>query len=286
VVVRIGFWAREKHNLSRMSMAQLVQAYFTHYAVATYFGLAAASIAAAWLTLTDVSILGLARIAAAALAAVIVYPLVWYCLHRWLLHSRFMYRRAATARLWKRIHFDHHQDPHDLGVLFGALYTTLPTIAVIALPLGWLIGDGPAGALSAFAAGLLTTCFYEFCHSAQHLNFRPRSQMMQTMKRLHLLHHFHDEHGNHGITSFVVDRLLGTYYANARDRAKSATAFNLGYDEAEAGRFPWVAEASADGIRVGRDGRRWHPNTPQAGADAIGADLGYDEAGSAPRKAA
>ena len=62
------------------------------------------------------------------------------------------------------------------------------------------------------------------------------------MKELHLAHHFHDEHGNYGITSFVVDRALGTYYAQARERRRSPHAFNLGYDLEEAARFPWVAE--------------------------------------------
>jgi sterol desaturase/sphingolipid hydroxylase (fatty acid hydroxylase superfamily) len=200
-------------------------------------------------------------------------------LHRWVLHGQYLYRSPLTAAVWKRIHFDHHQDPHDLGVLFGALYTTLPTIALITLPLGYSIG-GLAGSMAALAAALLTTCFYEFVHSAQHLNFRPKSKMMQEMKRLHLLHHFHSEKGNHGITNFIADRLLGTYYVKARDLPKSATVFNLGYDEIAAERYPWVAQLSGS-IRTGGDGRRWRPGQPIVGAEAVGADLGYGE--SAPR---
>lgn len=283
---RIGFWAREKYNLSRMTMPQLVKAYFTHYAVATYFALAFLSGAIAVTALPELSISQALRAIATILAVVVTYPVVWYALHRWVLHNPLMYRRAATAKLWKRIHFDHHQDPHDLGVLFGALYTTLPTIAIIALPIGWLVGGGLSGAATAFTAGLLTTCFYEFCHSAQHLNFRPGSQAIQTMKRLHLLHHFHNENGNHGITNFTVDRLLGTFYASAKDRPKSATAFNLGYDEDVAGRFPWVAAASMQGIRTGTDGRRWQPHTPHADAAAIGADLGYNDGRDRPNRRA
>lgn len=274
MAIRIGFWAGDRYNLARMTMPELVRAYFTHYAVAAYFTIAAASLAGmVWVTPAWTAEHAL-RLAAAAAAAIVVYPVVWYALHRWVLHSRLLWRSPLTARVWKRIHFDHHQDPHDLGVLFGALYTTLPTIAAITTPMGWLIGGWP-GALACLAAALLTTCFYEFCHSAQHLNFRPKSKAMQEMKRLHLLHHFHNENGNHGITNFVVDRVLGTHYAAAKDRAKSATVFNLGYDEAMAGRYPWVAALSGEGIRVGADGRRWRPHTPHAGADAVGADLGY-----------
>jgi sterol desaturase/sphingolipid hydroxylase (fatty acid hydroxylase superfamily) len=272
-VVRIGFWAGSKYNLARMSMRDLVRAYFTHYAVAAYFALAAICLALtvaampAW-TATDIL-----RVATAGFAAALVYPLVWYVLHRWVLHSQIAYRSPLTAKVWKRTHFDHHQDPHDLGVLFGALYTTLPTIAVVTLPLGWLIA-GPAGAAACVAGALLTTCFYEFCHSAQHLNYRPKRKWMQEIKRLHLLHHFHNENGNYGITNFVVDRVLRTGFDTARDMPKSATVFNLGYDEAMATRYPWVAALSAQGIRVGADGRRWRPHTPHAGADQVGADLG------------
>ncbi len=251
-------------------MRDLVAAYLSHYAVAAYFLIGAVAVG---LTITWTHAL-LPTLAAAAVA-VVAYPLVWYALHRWVLHSRLLYKRKLTAKVWKRIHFDHHQDPHNLGVLFGALYTTLPTIALVAMPLGYLVG-GLSGAMAALAAALFTTCFYEFVHSAQHLNYRPKSKMMQEMKRLHLLHHFHNETGNLGITNFVADRLLGTFYDKARDLPKSATVFNLGYDELEAERYPWVAELSGS-IRTGGDGRRWRPGQPIAGADAVGADLGYDK---------
>lgn len=180
----------------------------------------------------------------AVLATVLAYPAAWYGIHRFILHGRFLYRSKLTASLWKRIHFDHHQDPHRMDVLFGSPVTTLPTIVGILLPLGWFVGGGAGGAASAVCAGLLITCAYEFCHCIQHLNFKPRNRLLRRMKELHLTHHFQDEHGNYGITSFVIDRALGTYYGSARERPRSPHVFNLGYDVAEAARFPWVAELS------------------------------------------
>ena len=41
-----------------------------------------------------------------------------------------------------------------------------------AAPVGGLIGGVP-GALAAFSAGLVTTCFYEFCHSSWHRSAWP-----------------------------------------------------------------------------------------------------------------
>lgn len=226
------------HDLGKMTLPDLVKAYFLYPAVITYLALSAISIAVIGYTAQSIWPL----IVAAGLSA-LVYPLVWYCLHRFVLHSRFLYKSPLTASTWKRIHYDHHQDPNDLRVLFGALYTTLPTIAGVTLPLGWLIGGLP-GAAAAFASGLLTTCFYEYCHCVQHLKYLPKSRFLRQIKQLHMAHHFHNEHGNYGITNFVWDRLFGTLYKAPKDVARSPTVFNLGYDADQAERYPWVAKIS------------------------------------------
>ncbi len=219
-----------------MTFRDLLAAYGTHPAVHLYLVLAAASTALAVHCSMSVW-----QPTCAALVTLAAYPVAWYGIHRFILHSKLLYRHRMTAALWKRIHFDHHQDPYRMDVLFGAPATTLPTLFGILVPLGWLVGDGWGGAASASATGMLITCAYEFCHCIQHLNFKPRSRLLRRMKELHLAHHFHDEVGNYGITSFVVDRLFGTYYASAKQRRRSPHVFNLGYDVPEATRFPWVA---------------------------------------------
>lgn len=240
-----NLWKTRTHNLSRMNLRELVPAYFSYPAIQTYIALAVINIALVFYFAGD-----LLRLALAVPLALLVYPFVWYLLHRFVLHGRFLYRSRWTAAAWKRIHFDHHQDPNDLRVLFGALYTTLPTIAVVTVSIGGAIG-GPAAAAAAFATGLITTCFYEFCHCVQHLNYAPKSAFLQRIKRLHLAHHFHNESGNFGITNFLWDRAFATYYAKAKDVARSPTVFNIGYTAAEAARFPWVQQLS-NGVR--RDG--------------------------------
>ena len=234
-------WRHEGHSfdLGRMDLRALVRAYSTHPAVHLY--LAGAIVAGVIAARASSSFWPPAR---AALATALAYPLAWYAIHRFVLHSRLLYRWRLTAALWKRIHFDHHQDPYRMDVLFGSPATTLPTILAIVIPLGWLIGPGPAGAAGAVCAGLLITCAYEFCHCIQHLNFKPRHRLLRRMKELHLAHHFHDEVGNYGITSFVVDRLFGTYYPSAKSRRRSPHVFNLGYDVPKSRRYPWVAELS------------------------------------------
>lgn len=245
-------WTR-RHQLDRMTLADLTVAFFQYHAVRAYLLLAVSTIVLSWLYPSSV----VATICAVAVAA-LIYPLVWYALHRWVLHSRWMFKSPLTARVWKRIHYDHHMDPHHLEVLFGALHTTLPTIALATVPLGWAIG-GFGAAMAAFGAGLLITCAYEFVHCVEHLPYKPRNRFLARMKALHLAHHFHDENGNYGITNFGWDRLFGTLYARQDRPRKSPTVFNLGYDEAAARRFPWVKNLSPDfvpaRVAVQRGGR-------------------------------
>ncbi|MGI4880422.1 MAG: sterol desaturase family protein [Janthinobacterium lividum] len=245
---RPGIWHRS-HYLNRMTLRELVVAYFQYYAIQAYLALAAvAAIVAVYRPTT------LLRGAVAAGFAVLVYPLVWYALHRYILHGKWMWKSPLFARTWKRIHYDHHQDPNHLEVLFGALSTTLPPIVLMTLPVGYVVG-GVGGAAVALCAGLLTTCFYEFCHCIQHLSYKPKAKWLAAMKARHMAHHFHDESGNFGITNFVWDRAFGTFYEREARPLKSATVFNLGYTDEVAQTYPWVA-AMSGGVATGHPRQR------------------------------
>ena len=240
-----------------MTLGELVRAYFTYPAIIAYLALAFAAIAAfAWRPAPLVPTL------AAIAAASLVYPLFWYLIHRHVLHSRWMWRRKWLAPTWKRIHYDHHQDPNHLEVLFGALHTTLPTIALGVFPIGYGLGWALTGAeagfgagMAALATGLITTCVYEFVHCIQHLAYKPKNRLLADMKARHMAHHFHDESGNYGITTFFWDKVFNTYYDRAERPAKSPTVFNLGYTEEVAEEFPWVAELSG-GVATGHPRQR------------------------------
>ena len=243
-----GFWKRS-HHLDRMTLRELRVAYFQYPAIIAYILLSLVAVAV-WVEYPPSALQTLAS----AGIIVLLYPLVWYALHRWVLHSRWMFKVPALAATWKRIHYDHHQDPNHLEVLFGALHTTLPTIAIVSLPVGYLIG-GIGGAAAAFAAGLVTTCVYEFVHCIQHLAYKPRWSLIVEMKKRHMAHHFHDENGNYGITNYFWDRLLGTFYDRPERPRKSPTVFNLGYTPDVAERYPWVANLSG-GVATGHPRKR------------------------------
>ncbi|MFV3127806.1 sterol desaturase family protein [Niveispirillum sp. KHB5.9] len=231
-------WSGRSYDLGKMNLRELAFAYSTYPAIQVYAALALVSaiLAAVWAQ-------DWGRIALIVLVVSIIYPLAWYGIHRYILHGRWLYRMKWSATLWKRIHFDHHQDPHKLEVLFGSLANTLPTIALVSMPVGWWIG-GEAGAAAALATGLVNTCIYEFFHCIQHLNYKPRWAWVARIKQLHLYHHFHNEDGNYGIISYGPDMMLGTFYAEAKQKPRSPTVFNLGYDLEEAKLYPWVMEAT------------------------------------------
>jgi sterol desaturase/sphingolipid hydroxylase (fatty acid hydroxylase superfamily) len=245
---KLPFWKRS-HYLDRMTLRELVAAYFQHYTILSYLALAAVCVVV-FVEFPTTPLRTLAAIAAGAF----VYPLVWHVLHQYVLHGRWMWRFKWLASTWKRIHYDHHQDPNHLEVLFGALHTTLPTIALATIPVGYLIG-GIGGAAACFATGLLTTCYYEFMHCIQHLSFKPKWKWVQFQKQRHIEHHYFDENGNYGITNYAWDRLLGTYYEKKDRPKRSPTVFNLGYDEEVAKVHPWVKELSG-GIASGHPRRR------------------------------
>ncbi len=253
-------WAKRDYQLDKMTLRELVVAYFTHYSIQVYLLLAAissaiaASLAPGWRE----PLIG-------AALALFLYPFFEYALHRWVLHGRFLYRYAWTAKVWKRIHYDHHQNPHDLSVLFGALYTTLPPIFLLSLPIAWAVA-GPSAGFAAFAAALLAFAGYEFCHCVQHLPVTPNNRWLREIKKHHLAHHFHSEQGNYGITTALWDRVFGTGYASLRERPRSPTTHNLGYTPEERERFPWVGELSASDDEYAR--RRTRRRSGPAAAPA------------------
>jgi len=238
MVGRYGFWNNKRYSLEKMTLRELVGAYFQYYAINVYFffGFLSTYYALKYMSYNFYDVIAIS-------VAIITYPLFWYLLHRNILHSKFLFKSKWTAKIWKRVHFDHHQDPHDLSVLFGALSSTLPTIFILTAPIGWWL-DGLGGAAAAFASGLFTTCFYEFAHCIQHLSYKPKNKMLDLMKKRHMEHHFHDESGNFGITNFFWDHVFKTYYVKSERPKKSPTVHNLGYTQKVAETYPWVAELS------------------------------------------
>lgn len=147
MVARFGFWKDRHHHLNKMTLKQLVAAYFQYYAIQGYI---ATTLLCTWAAVTYGTDWRL--LLAAVAISFAAYSFVWYVLHRWVLHSQWMFKYGFSAWVWKRIHFDHSMDPYHLEVLFGALYTTLPAIVLTMGSIGWAL-DGLGVRLQASPAG-------------------------------------------------------------------------------------------------------------------------------------
>ncbi|WP_231504023.1 sterol desaturase family protein [Commensalibacter melissae] len=222
------------YDLGKMGLKQLWVAYLTHPTILLYFSLIIGCIVAVCYTFN-----GWVPVLSSIIVMIFGFPLIWYIIHRWIMHVSLLYRMKWSASLWKRIHFDHHQDPHLLNVLFGSPLNTIPTIIIIGGGLGYLVG-GFCGFFASIGTAVYMSCFYEFFHCIQHLNYKPKSRYVSHIKQVHVLHHFHYEKGNFGITNYFWDKIFGTYYEDAKARPRSPTVFNMGYTVKEAEHYPWV----------------------------------------------
>ena len=235
-------WYQQKYHLDRMNFRDLIWAYLCYPSIQIYFLLLTGSVflAVAMYLHSPASPL---LLGGSIVGTLMAYPFVEYGAHRFILHGRYLYRSPWTAALWKRIHYDHHQDPNDLRVLFGSLPTTLPTIVIATFPIGLSIA-GWSGVPLSFATGLACFMVYELSHCMQHLRVTPKNKFLRRIKRHHLLHHFHNEQGNFGITSLFCDRVFGSLYVSSDGVSLSHTVSNLGYHDQERFQYPWVAQLS------------------------------------------
>jgi sterol desaturase/sphingolipid hydroxylase (fatty acid hydroxylase superfamily) len=230
-----SFWKKQKYHLDEMTMRDLLVVFYQYPAIVAYHVLVLAAVVA----FLAVGRLSLGTFLWAAVGAVNV-SFTWYLFHRFILHSSLMYRTRWTAALWKRLHYDHHSDPNDLRVLFGALSTTVPPMIIVSSGV-FLATGNPGHALAFFGATVAMTIWNELCHCVQHLGYVPKSRYLLRIKRLHLIHHFKNESVYYGITNFFWDRLFGTYPRDVDSVPRSATVFNLGYSKDVQQRYPWVA---------------------------------------------
>src|SRR5437667_6800588 len=97
-----GAWAHGIDPKKPLSPLEFFRIYAGHYAVLLYTaivvvtGAPAIKLATSWW-----------QFFGSLLLVAVVYPIVEFCLHKFVLHSKALYRRPFTAALWRRIHYDH-----------------------------------------------------------------------------------------------------------------------------------------------------------------------------------
>jgi hypothetical protein len=124
-------------------------------------------------------------------------------------------------KLLKRLHYDHHEDPNHLPLLFLPLWYSGPQFVLV----GWIayVLTGDAGNTVSFLTGAMSYhLYYEWKHYVAHRPIQPLTPWGKRLKKYHLLHHFKNEHYWFGVTHPAMDHLMGTF-PDAREVTTSVT---------------------------------------------------------------
>lgn len=226
-------WSQKYHQHLLSTRWALVRAVWDHYAVKMYLAFSLLGLVAFIATNGD-----LLALPVAVFLTVVFYPLIEYGLHRFILHSKLLYRSPVTARAWRRLHYDHHMKPDNLTVLFASPLSSIPLLLVLAAIPGAIID------LHGLFWAMITTVFlmftyYEFMHASAHLKLGFHSNWIARHKQSHMSHHFVCETQNYGIGTQLMDKVAGT---NEQSPHRSPTVRNLGYDDQVAATYPWVRD--------------------------------------------
>jgi sterol desaturase/sphingolipid hydroxylase (fatty acid hydroxylase superfamily) len=178
------------------------------------------------------------HVVALVVIGLLLFPPTEYAVHRYVLHPLIYLDSRIPARFWIRVHFAHHDRPSHTDVILASPISVVMLVIVLNVPI--TLVEGPSAIFAGAVAILLPFTFYEFVHFSIHVPIDHVSPYLRNRQRLHLLHHFHNEKRNYGICSSIVDKLVGTYAHQIPDVERSATARNLGYDEALAREKPLV----------------------------------------------
>jgi hypothetical protein len=176
------------------------------------------------------------RDAVAVAAMLAIYPFGEWAIHVYLLHMPpFELRGRRIYLTTSKAHWQHHQQPADLGMILLApqeVAALLGLVVPLAVGLGaiavWpLPGPEPWGALlTGVLTGYVLVGIYEWTHFLIHTAHRPRTRLYRAVWQTHRLHHYKNEHYWHGITSTVADHVLGTA-PDHREVPRSRTARTL-----------------------------------------------------------
>nr|WP_124727853.1 sterol desaturase family protein [Staphylospora marina] len=154
----------------------------------------------------------------------LLFSAMEYATHRFVFHMS-PPKHPVLFKLLRRLHYDHHERPDDLKLLFLPIWYSGPQLILVGAVTLWLT-DSWGWALLLTAGSVLGLLHYEWTHYVAHRPVRPITKWGRRLKRQHLLHHFKNERYWFGVTHSVCDRLFGTF-PDEKEVQTSATARKL-----------------------------------------------------------
>lgn len=160
----------------------------------------------------------------AVAAGALLFLLSEYGTHRFVLHAP-PARPQFVRRLQRRLHYDHHQEPNRLDLLFLPPWFLVPALALFTGMYVALTRDA-ATVASLVLGNLIGLLYYEWVHFVAHVPLRPVTPFGRWVKKYHLRHHYQNEKLGFGVTNPALDALARTY-AGSRATERSTSARRL-----------------------------------------------------------
>ena len=137
------------------------------------------------------------------LIGIICWPLLEYLLHRFLGHD------LKMKTLFKKEHTRHHAETNYFAPLAYKIFAAIPVCTLAVLIVTYMTSSWKIGIT--FTSGFLAMfSLYEWFHWTIHAR-APRTKLGMKMRKHQLAHHFHNPKMNHGVTTTIIDKLVGTY---------------------------------------------------------------------------
>lgn len=138
---------------------------------------------------------------------VLSWTLLEYVLHRFIFH--YSARSAFGKQLVYAAHLSHHEMPRTSNRFFSSLLISLPVATAYVL-LAWFVTRSRHAAAYLFAGLAAGYFLYEWLHFQAH-HRRPRLRLLRYLRKYHLLHHYQSPELRFGVTSPLLDVLMGTF---------------------------------------------------------------------------
>lgn len=143
-----------------------------------------------------------------------------YTTHRFMLHAP-PQRNAFVLRLQHRLHYDHHVDPNELGLLFLPVWFVIP-VAALTLAIYLAVTRDWSTSAALLLGSVLGLLWYEWVHYVAHIPFVPKTPFGRYIKKYHLRHHFKNERLWFGVTNPSMD-FVGRSYARVDEAERSGS---------------------------------------------------------------
>lgn len=140
-------------------------------------------------------------------SGVLSWTLIEYALHRFIFH--YHARSTLGRKLVYAAHLSHHENPRGTNQFFSSLLVSLP-VAIVFVLLAWIVTGSLHAAAYTFAGLAGGYSCYEWLHFQAH-HRRPRLRVFRYLRRYHLLHHYQTPELRYGVTSPLIDLILGTF---------------------------------------------------------------------------